>query len=426
MAESGLREKVVAASAGRDRVLDAVKAVALLIVIVGHSLAWHVRGGAAVNVLEDAPALVPLTWLFQVLPLFFAAGAVSNATSLARHGRAGYLRARGRRLLAPVVVYATFWTLLLLPFGGAPAVTGAGRFLAQLLWFAGVYLLVAATAVLTSRWVARPWLTNVVWLAAIVALDAVRTTDLAAWGWLNMLLVWGWLHQVGYSLPRLKGHRWAVPAGLGLIAGAVGLAFAGPYAHSLISVAGMPGLSNLAPPSTVLAVYGAGQILLLAGLWPWLERVLRDDARWVPIALIGARGMGMYLWHIPLVGLAAGTAMAVGWSAPALSAPWWAVHLLVVLVVVPCAWLLAGLAAGPERALLRLNPKWSGPALACALGGVTVLNTAATGFATRWGPGAVGLPSSAAVNLLLMWLAFLLAAGELRGRTPPPAPTGTR
>ncbi|HQR79583.1 MAG TPA: acyltransferase [Actinomycetota bacterium] len=426
MAESGLREKVVAASAGRDRVLDAVKAVALLIVIVGHSLAWHIRGGTAVNVLEEAHELVPLTWVFQVLPLFFAAGAVSNAASLARHGRDGYLRARGRRLLAPVIVYATVWTVLLLPFGGSPAVVGAGRFLAQLLWFAGVYLLVAAAAVFTSRWVARPWLTHILWLTAIVALDAVRTTDLAAWGWLNMLLVWGWLHQVGYSLPQLKGRRWTVPAGLGLIAGAVALAFAGPYAHSLISVAGMPGLSNLAPPSTVLAVFGAGQILLLAGLWPWLERVLRNDGRWVPIALIGARGMGMYLWHIPLVGLAAGTAMALGWSAPALSAQWWAVHILVVLIVVPCAWLLAGVAAAPERALLRLKPTRSMPAIACALGGATVLNTAATGFATRWGAGAVGLPSSALLNLLLLWLAFLLAGGGFKGRTPPPAPADNR
>jgi hypothetical protein len=78
---------------------------------------------------------------------------------------------------------------------------GAGRFLAQLLWFAGVYLLVAAAAVFTSRWDRRPVLTLSIWLLAIVAVDAVRTTPLSAWGWINMLLVWGWLHQVGYQLP---------------------------------------------------------------------------------------------------------------------------------------------------------------------------------------------------------------------------------
>ena len=85
MADTGIRARVVAASVGRDRVLDAVKALALLVVIVGHSLAWHTPGdGTAINVLERAPWLIPLTWVFQVLPLFFAAGAVSNAASLAR------------------------------------------------------------------------------------------------------------------------------------------------------------------------------------------------------------------------------------------------------------------------------------------------------------------------------------------------------
>jgi len=269
---------------------------------------------------------------------------------------------------------------------------------------------VAAAAVFTSRWVARPWLTHGLWLAAIVAVDAVRTTDYAAWGWLNMLLVWGWLHQFGYSLPQMRARRWAVPAGLWLIAAAVGLAFAGPYSQSLISVAGVPGLSNLAPPSAVLAVYGAGQILLVAGLWPWLRRVLNQDRLWVPVALVGARGMGMYLWHIPLVGLAAGAAMAVGWVVRPLSPQWWAVHILVVLLVVPCAWLLAGLAAGPERAVSRLRLRWSLPGVACALGGVTVLNMSVTGFATRWGPGAVGLPSSAVTNLGLTLVALALTA----------------
>ena len=105
MAETGIRAKVVAASAGRDRALDAIKALALLVVIVGHSLAWHTPGdGTAVNVLVKAAWLIPLNWVFQVLPLFFAAGAVSNAASLQRHGSHDYLTARGRRLLAPVIV----------------------------------------------------------------------------------------------------------------------------------------------------------------------------------------------------------------------------------------------------------------------------------------------------------------------------------
>ncbi len=407
--DQGLTARVAAASAGRDRVLDAVKAIALLIVIVGHSLAWHVRPDAsAVNVLEDAHALIPLTWIFQVLPLFFAAGAVSNAASLARHGRTGYLQARGTRLLAPVLVYATVWTVVLLPFGGAELVAGGGRFLAQLLWFAGVYLLVATAAVFTTGWVGRPALTLGIWLIAIIAVDFVRTTGFESWGWINMLLVWGWLHQVGYYLPHLRRRTWLLPVGLALIGLAVAIAFLGPYSHSLISVAGVPGLSNLAPPSLVLAVFGAGQILLLAGAWGWLQALLRSDRIWAGVALIGARGMGMYLWHIPLVGIAAGTAIAVGWSQPPLSAGWWLVHVVVVVLVVPLAWLIAGFAAIPERGLGRVHLRSTSAALGCVLGGAAVINISVTGFATLVGTGAVGLPSSAVVNLGLAWLAWLL------------------
>lgn len=415
---SSLTERVREASAGRDRVLDAVKAVALLVVIVGHSLAWHIRpDGSAVNVLQDARGLIVLTWLFQVLPLFFAAGAVSNLASLQRHGRGAYLQARGTRLLAPVVVYAGFWTVLLFPLHA----TGVGRFLAQLLWFAGVYLLVAAAAVFTTLWISRPVLSLGLWLVLIGGIDLLRLTDLAALGWLNMVLVWGWLHQVGYYIPGLRGRRAAIPTGLALIAGSVALAFAGPYSVSLISVAGIPGLSNLAPPSIVLALFGAGQILIVAGLWPRLQRLLAHDRLWTVIALVGARGMGMYLWHIPLVGLAAGAAMLLGFDAPALSPQWWVVHLLVVALVVPAAWLIAGLATRPERWVDRL-PGWHRAGIGATLGGLAVLNTAATGFGTWWGPGASGLPSSGVTNLLLIVLAYVL----VRPRRTHSSPSDTR
>jgi fucose 4-O-acetylase-like acetyltransferase len=398
-----LTQRVLEASKNRDRVLDAVKAVALLVVIVGHSLAWHIRpDGSAANVLEEEHGLIALTWLFQVLPLFFATGAVSNQASLARHGRTKYLQSRGTRMLAPVVVYATFWTLLLFP----PHAVGPGRFLAQLLWFAGVYLLVAAAAIFTTRWIVRPVLSLGLWLLLIVAIDLVRLTPADNFGWVNMVLVWGWLHQVGYYLPTLKGKR-TIPAGAALVLAAVALAFAGPYSVSLISVAGVPGLSNLAPPSTVLALFGAGQILLLAGLWPALARLLQNDRLWTGIALVGVRGMGMYLWHIPLVGLAAGAAILLGFDAAPLTLSWWSVHLLVVVVVIACAWLIAGVASIPERWLTGLHGHaW--PGWGTAIGGFAVLNMAATGFGTWWGAGAVGLPSSSAVNLVAVLAAFWL------------------
>jgi peptidoglycan/LPS O-acetylase OafA/YrhL len=405
---TSITERVAAASVGRDRVLDAVKALALVVVVIGHSLAWHVTPrGSAVNVLEEAPSLILLTWVFQVLPLFFAAGAVSNASSLSRASSAEYLRHRSRRLLTPVLVYCTVWTLVLLPLTlVSEQAQAAGQFLSQLLWFAGVYLVVAAAAPVTTRWRRRSLLTLSVWLAVILAVDVARTLGAPqAIGWLNLVLVWGWLHQLGYELPRLRRFsRWATGlAAVALLAAAVFIAVTGPYSSSLVSVAGDPELSNLSPPSVVLALYGAAQVMALAALWPGLSRVLANARVWTGVALVGARGMGMYLWHIPLVGVAAAIALATGWSVPALSPAWWVVHILVVALVLPAAWLLAGVAEHAQRRLDRLPPLLGLPPALIAVGGaLVVLNISVTGFATWLGDGMLGLPSMAVINLVLL------------------------
>ncbi|MDQ1250178.1 MAG: Acyl transf 3 protein [Actinomycetota bacterium] len=419
---AGLVARVVAATGNRDRVLDAVKALALLVVVAGHSLAWHVTPeGTAVNVLEVSRGLIVLTWGFQVLPLFFAAGAVSNAASLQRHGASAFWLHRTRSLTTPVLVYAGFWTLVGLPMTlVSDQAQPAGRFLSQLLWFAGVYLLVVAAAPLTVRWRGRPVLTLGVWLVVIVGVDLTRIGQGPSWlGWLNLLLVWGWLHQLGYCLPALRrASRAAVGlAAVILLAAAVGLAMVGPYSSSLVTVGGDAELSNLAPPSTVLAVYGAAQVMALAALWPTLGRWLSDDRRWAVVALVGARGMGIYLWHIPLVGVAAAVALAVGWAVAPLSGWWWLVHVSVVLVVIPLAWVVAGVAGRVEERIGGFGRIGPLPPVVAALGaGAVVLNISVTGFATWTGSGMLGLPSSALVNVLLLALVWQAAAPKAQLR----------
>lgn len=92
---------------------------------------------------------------------------------------------------------------------------------------------------------------------------------------------------------------------------------------------------------------------------------------------------------------------------PPLSPTWWAVHLAVVAVVVPTAWLLAGAAAVLERRAAHLSRIWPLPALAAALGGgLVVLDLSVTGFATWHGPGMLGVPSSTVPLLLVLWLCW--------------------
>src|SRR5436309_9377389 len=100
--------------ADRDRVVDLVRASALLVVVAGHSFMAMVEfDGTTVrlsNTLAQAPALQILTWVLQIMPLFFAAGAWANALSY-RHATSYpvWISGRARRLLRPVLAYVACW-----------------------------------------------------------------------------------------------------------------------------------------------------------------------------------------------------------------------------------------------------------------------------------------------------------------------------
>ena len=429
-------EQIVTATAGRDRVLDAVKAVALLLVVVGHSLAWDVSGGTPGNVLEGRPGLVPLTWVFQVLPLFFAAGAVANLGSWRRRPDALRFQAhRLARLATPALVYVGFWTVLLLPFAPlSEQVVGVGRFLAQLTWFLGVYAAVVLAVPLTSRWVGRPVTTLALWFLAIVAVDVVRWRWAPTLGWLNLFLVWGWLHQWGYHLPGLRAasRRLTAAAGVLALAAALLLAWLGPYSWSLVSTASDVELSNLAPPTAVLALYGAGLVCLLASVWPWLSALLANERLWAAVAVFGSRAIGVYLWHIPVVGIVVGVVLLVGARPEPLGPAWWALHVVGAAVVLSTAWVVAGWAGRADRALLArgsTRPSWPRSAVAVAVGALplVILTSAETGYATWWGAGLLGLvPSSSLLVLVLLALCWRALVAYRPGEASAPATAGAR
>jgi fucose 4-O-acetylase-like acetyltransferase len=417
-------------------VLDAARAVALLLVITGHSLAWDVSAGSPTNVLGLRPGLVWLTWVFQILPLFFAAGAVANAGSWQRQPTvAGFLRRRMQRLATPALVYALPWTVILLIVAiWVPDAADVGRFLAQLVWFLGVYCAVVFAVPLTHRWTRRPVLTFALWGAVVIAVDIVRWNVAESVGWANLLFVWGLMHQIGYHLPRLRqAPRWLLATGAALALGAaLTLALAGPYSSSLVSYDGDPERSNLAPPTLVLALHGVALILLLAAVWSPVERFLATDRRFVVIGGIGARGMELYLWHIPFVAITAGIAWLTGFPAQPLSALWWVTHVVGLAAIGTCAWLVAIPAGRASRALLTWADRGTvtnqGTAsgtqrgwpiiVASVLLAIVLLNISTTGFGTWWGAGMLGLPSSSLLNAALLAGAWLVIGGG-RNRQPP-------
>jgi hypothetical protein len=201
----------------RDRYVDLLRVASLSIVVVGHWLmaAVLVRPDgsvAATNALAALPAIQPLTWLFQVMPVFFLVGGFSHATALASVRRRGggyadFVRSRAGRLLRPTAVFVAVW----LGLAVAIEVTGydrgvlrlAAHTVAQPLWFVGVYLGMVALAPpmlwLHQRAGRHAALVPLALLAAAAAVDVLRFGwSVPHVGYLNLALVWLAVHQVGY------------------------------------------------------------------------------------------------------------------------------------------------------------------------------------------------------------------------------------
>ena len=72
----------------RLRSIDLVRTVSMLVVVVGHwllALVWINSGGETEvgYALSESKVMQYMTWILQVMPLFFLAGGFSNARSYA-------------------------------------------------------------------------------------------------------------------------------------------------------------------------------------------------------------------------------------------------------------------------------------------------------------------------------------------------------
>jgi fucose 4-O-acetylase-like acetyltransferase len=352
-----IASKVLAASAGRDRVMDAVKALALLLVVAGHSLAWTVTSsGSVINTLDAVPYMFPLTWVLQILPLFFLlAGAGLVRLASTRDSR-GYLT-RLTRLSAPalpLIVAAMVLAVIAGALAGEDAGKAAGLLPIQLVWFLGVYLVLVAAAPLLVRFSGPPAI--IIWLVLILGVDLLRINVNELIGWANLFLVWGLFAAIGTRLERLRTINRPVLA-IGVIAFAAAAIIAivvGPYSPALISTDAVKGISNLAPPTIVLAMVGLAQICLLLLVWPLLQRALDRDRLWVPVAIFASRAMEIYLWHMLVFTLAIAGMIGLAVAPAALSLLWWLQHVAVAAIVLTVVWFAAPGLGRASRSLADL------------------------------------------------------------------------
>ncbi|MFC4118119.1 acyltransferase family protein [Nonomuraea zeae] len=302
-----IRRVEAATPAGRDRGLDALRALAIGGVVLGHWLVTAlVSDSGTVRVaspLRDMPHLAPLTWIFQTMALFFLVGGQSTARSHAgargrnvTYGR--WLGTRMARLLRPVAAVPALWTpvaAVMLALGADPVTVNA---LAKLVWSPLWFLLVYAALTALTPLVAR---LHPGWpLATVAFADLVRFgLGGPAWvGWVNLAAGWLVPYCLGaaWARDRLRTRTtgWAL-----LLGGAAATAALVLWAGYPASMVGVPGarVSNQSPPTMAAVTFGlaqCGAALLLLGP---LRRVLSRPAVWAFVALANLSAMTIFLWH---------------------------------------------------------------------------------------------------------------------------------
>ena len=410
---------------GRNRFVDLVRAASIGVVVLGHWLmaapSLDDRGFSLGDLLRTAPWSQWLTWLLQVMPLFFMVGGYSNAASWEAARRdgvnyRGWLAVRLRRLVVPAVPLLVFWAVVALvapSLGVSRELLGLGSKLAFTpAWFLAVYVpLVVAAPASHAAW-RRFGLASFASLAACVAVvdAAAFAGGLSALRWLNHGFVWLAISQIGYLWRdgRLAGPVRSLSfaaLGLALLVGLVGGA---SYPVSMITVPGAE-LSNSRPPTLALLALGMLHGGLALTLEPPARRWLERPRRWTATVLVNASIMTLYLWHATVMVLAVGLAYASGGfglrTTPA-TAAWWLSRppwiLLLLVALAACVALLGRFERlGREGARVE-RPAWRSVAGAIAL-------CAGLGGLSRFGLG--GDPRLAAGILVASFAGALLVVG---------------
>lgn len=327
----------------RDPYPDALRAIALLIVVLGHWVATlpQLEHGMLVETDHILDAWAPagyFTWVVQVVPLFIFVAAAVSSEGVQERRRTGsshlhWWAKRAAGLARPTVAYLAVLAVFV---GIAFFITRDGvlgplnHSLTVHLWFLLILLGVQLLLPL-SVWADRRF---GLWASAglivgIALVDLLRATPVAlsdwfefgqrvtqgyeSYTWVTALLFWLLPQQLGIAWwrGRFVGRGKALLlALLGLVwlVGAVALG----YPISMVN-GNVGGDTNLLPPTLALL----GVMWLQVGLVLLFETVARrllqrqKLGRWM--AMFGAFGLQLYLWHKLAELPAAWLGVRLGW-----------------------------------------------------------------------------------------------------------------
>ncbi|MDT5283300.1 MAG: hypothetical protein QOJ20_4495 [Mycobacterium sp.] len=331
-------------SPDRDRAVDVARLAALVVVMFGHCallLATIDTGGLRIgNLLGELPALAPITWVVQVMPLFFLAGGAAGAYGWRPGTPWGtWLFTRAQRLWRPVFWYLAAWTVGLLVAQmvlGTESAAALGRECVALLWFLGVYLVVLAFVPMLT-WLRTGRAVAVVvasLLAAAAAVDGIRfAVGTPASGLANYVIVLLIPVVIGVAYARrLIDPRAALTAAAFAFVAQVALAVAATYEVSLV-VTGVERMSNVSPPTLLLALQCTWMSCVFVAAAGAIRRWAARPRVWYVVAVGNGGAMTLYLWHIPAIAVATFALHAVGLDAYDVDAPgFWGILALRALV----------------------------------------------------------------------------------------------
>lgn len=301
-------ERIDAATpAHRDRAVDALRALAVLGVVLGHWLVTALvadgRTLRTASPLQHLPWLAPVSWLFQTLAVFFLVGghvatrgyASARARGIPYHH---WLRGRLARLFGPVAAVLGLWTVvtvvLLLSGTDLATVRTLVKLALSPLWFLLVFAaLTAATPLLTRLHPLWP-------LAVVLHVDVLRfgLGGPARLGWINLAAGWLVPYTLGAAwtrgeLEHRRAGRFLLVSGTAATAALVAW---GGYPASMVGVPGA-GVSNLNPPTLAAVTFGLAQCGLALLLRERLRGAMRRPVVWAAVALVNLSAMTVFLWH---------------------------------------------------------------------------------------------------------------------------------
>ena len=205
----------------RNRYVDLLRALSISAVVFGHwlmaapyyevNLVQPELGAPKIaHLLDVRPWARWLTWLLQVMPVFFFVGGFSNGVSWDGAQRrtqtySTWLEARMRRLLGPVVPLILLWVVVAIcgfVFGvPSNSIKIASQIALVPVWFLAIYFVIVMLVPISRHaWHQYGYLSIVVPMGLAAIGDVLYFNSSLQWlGWFNYLFVWSAVHQLGYA-----------------------------------------------------------------------------------------------------------------------------------------------------------------------------------------------------------------------------------